>query len=239
MAMTRPEPTPGAKMHYLIRRRPTTSRDELIAHWFANHMPAVIARNSGADGAARYVATLFDQEGDAPPLWDGVAQLWMREPLPRPPRPSGDPPQDTFQEKVEPYWPWATQEWVFVDGALPLDPPTLNPPFPCTRSGFLKQISLVKKKPGIDDATLMNHWLDVHGPNVRETMQKVGGFRYVVNLSLDPENAPYFGLPELYFPDRAAQTAFWDALEPDGFTDLVEHQQTARYRCTTEMVGIE
>ena len=40
--MTLPTATPGAKMLYLIKRRPTTSREELVAHWFANHMPAVI-----------------------------------------------------------------------------------------------------------------------------------------------------------------------------------------------------
>ena len=32
--------TPGAKMMYLIKRRATTSREELVAHWFKNHMPS-------------------------------------------------------------------------------------------------------------------------------------------------------------------------------------------------------
>ena len=36
------DPTPGAKMMYLIKRRPTVSREELVVHWFANHMPLVI-----------------------------------------------------------------------------------------------------------------------------------------------------------------------------------------------------
>lgn len=36
------EASPGAKMLYLIKRRASTSREELVAHWFANHMPAVI-----------------------------------------------------------------------------------------------------------------------------------------------------------------------------------------------------
>ena len=30
---TTPEATPGAKMLYLIKRKPTTSREELVAHW--------------------------------------------------------------------------------------------------------------------------------------------------------------------------------------------------------------
>ncbi len=249
MTSARPPQTPGAKMHYLIRRRPTTSRDELIAHWFANHMPDVIQRNTrpasaaGAPAASRYVVSLFEPEAKpdpaAPPGWDGVAQLWYDAPPPQPDAPHGDPPRDTFQEHVEPYRPWATAEWVFVDGDLPLRPPTLNAPFPATRSGFLKQVSLVPARPGVDVQSLFDHWLDVHGPNVRDTMLKVGGFRYAVSLSLDPAASPYAGMAELYFPDRAAQDAFWTALKPDGFQDWVDAPRTLRYRCGTELVGIE
>ena len=244
MTAARPEPTPGAKMQYLIQRRPTVSPEALIAHWFANHMPGVIARNASARAggrphASRYVASLFQPEGEGRQVWDGVAQLWYGAPLPRPAAASGVTPYDTFQQMVEPYWPWATQEWVFVDGALPLDPPTLNAPFPCTRNGFLKQVSLVPAKPGADMAAFFDHWLDVHGPNVEETMVKVGGFRYAVSLSLDLEHAPYAGMAELYFPDRAAQAAFWDILKPDGFQQWADEARTLRYRCETEMVGVE
>ena len=41
--MARPQPTDGARMVYLIKRKTETTREELIAHWFANHMPGVIA----------------------------------------------------------------------------------------------------------------------------------------------------------------------------------------------------
>jgi hypothetical protein len=245
----RPSPTPGAKMQYLIKRRPTTSREELIAHWFANHMPSVIARNAqaasdGKTSASHYVATLFDEQPDGPrsgdrPAWDGIAQLWYPEALPYPDRPSGQPPRDTFQEKVEPYWPWATREYVAVDGQLPLHPPTLNPPFPCTRSGFVKQVSLVPLRAGVSAQALFDHWLDVHLPNVVETLRKVGGFRYVVSLSMDMARAPYAGIPELYFPDLATQRAFWAELKPDGFQSFADAERTLRFRCGTEMVGVE
>ncbi len=244
MTNARPPETLGAKMQYLIKRRTATSREELIAHWFANHMPGVIARNEQNHAerrpyATRYVASLFNPEGDAPQAWDGVAQLWYAAPLPHPAQASGVEPYDTFQQKVEPYWPWATREWVFVDGKLPLDPPTLNAPFPCTRSGFIKQVSLVPVKPGADVRAFFDHWLDVHGPNVQETMIKVGGFRYAVSLSMDMAHAPYAGMAELYFPDRPAQAAFWDALKPDGFDQWADAAKTLRFRCSTEMVGIE
>ena len=252
--MTRPEPTPGVKLNYLIKRRATTSREELIAHWFANHMPAVIERNAqsqaaGLPFAKHYVATLYDEQPDGAldqsggdggrPVWDGCAQLWFGEPPPWPKQASGVVPTDTFQEKVEPYGPWATQEYVAVDGALPLELPTLNPPFPCTRSGFVKQVSLVPLRAGVSMEALVDHWLDVHLPNVVETLQKVGGFRYVVNLSTDMERAPYAGMPELYFPDLTAQQAFWQEIKPDGFGEYADADRTVRFRCGTEMVGVE
>ncbi len=245
----RPEPTPGVKMQYLIKRRASTSREELICHWFANHMPAVIERNARAKTEGRpfanhYVATLFDEQidgalADGRPVWDGVAQLWYAEPPSWPKQASGVEPTDTFQEKAEPYWPWATREYVAVDGALPLEVPTLNAPFPCTRSGFVKQVSLVPLLAGVSMEALVDHWLDVHLPNVVETLRKVGGFRYVVNLSMDMARAPYAGMPELWFPDRAAQQAFWAELKPDGFGEFVDAERTVRFVCGTEMAGIK
>jgi hypothetical protein len=244
MSETNLRETPGAKMQYLIKRRASTSREELIAHWFANHMPGVIARTAAnraenRPSASRYVASLFNQEGDAPPAWDGVAQLWYETPLPYPAQASGAVPVDTFQEKAEPYWPWATREWVVIDGKLPLNVPTLNTPFPCTRSGFLKQVSLVATKPGADTGAFFDHWLNVHAPNVRKTLATVGAFRYAVSLSSDLEHAPYAGMAEIYFPDTAAQAAFWERLKPDGFEQWVDQDRTVRFRCGTEMVGIE
>ena len=91
--------TPGAKMMYLIKRRPQTSREELVAHWFANHMPAVIAGQQhqaerGRLHATRYIATLFDADRDGAHPWDGVAQLWWEKPLPMPDTPHGAQPTE-------------------------------------------------------------------------------------------------------------------------------------------------
>ena len=77
--MTRPQETPGAKMQYLIRRKATTSREELIAHWFANHMPGVIARmgenrDAGTPHATHYVASLFDPDAPANVVLERLAE---------------------------------------------------------------------------------------------------------------------------------------------------------------------
>ena len=141
----RPRATPGVKVLYLIRRRATTSRNELVAHWYANHMPPVIETQktlavSGRPHARRYVVTLFDEEQRGRSGWDGMAALWWDEAPATPPAPHGTEPRDSFHQKVEPYLSWATTEYVVIDGSdhLPVEPLTLNAPFPTTRSGFFK-----------------------------------------------------------------------------------------------------
>lgn len=240
-----PQATPGAKMLYLIKRRAETSREELIAHWFANHMPAVIAAQhhqaeQGKRHATRYIATLYNPNRHGSQPWDGMAQLWWDQPLPSPSTPHGTSPTDSFQEKAEPYVPWATTEYVFLDGSdrLPVVPLTLNDPFPCTRSGFHKVSFLVKAKAGTDYGEFFTHWLNVHAPNVRSVMEKVGGFRYVVSHSMQPEDATYAGLAELYFADEAAWAEFQNTIRADGMEQWVEPGGNVVLRSGTEMIGI-
>ncbi|MGE0624013.1 MAG: EthD domain-containing protein [Pseudomonadales bacterium] len=232
-------PTPGAKMMFLIRRRPRVSREELIAHWFANHMPGVIQRqalqaSAGKPAAWRYIGTLYDAAPEN--VWDGVAQLWFDEPMAMPKEPFGTHPADSFQEKAEPYLPWATTEYVVLNGELPVTPLTLNPPFPTTRSGFLKLTSLVTARPGIDHHALCRQWLDVHAPISASVIRKHGGFRYVLSLSRDPENAPYAGMAELYFETLDAWRACAAELTADGMEAFIERSDF--YTAGTEMVGI-
>lgn len=242
---TNDTPAPGAKMIYLIKRRASTSREELVAHWFANHMPAVIRGQheqeaKGKPHAHRYIATLFDANKKGEHPWDGMAQLWWDRPLPRPEVAHGTTPTDTFQEKVEPYVPWATNEYVVMEGLehLKVEPLTLNEPFPCTRSGFYKVSFLVKAKEGTDFDKFYSHWLSVHVPNVESTMEKVGGFKYVVSHSIDPQAEPYAGLAELYFHDETAWVKWREAIKPDGMEEWVHQDETLALGGTTEMIGL-
>ena len=154
MAAT-PKLTDRVKMIYLIRRRREVSRDELIMHWFKNHMPAVIAsqvsaEKSGRDHANKYIAQLFANADQYEGGWDGMAQLWYQNPLPVAITAHGRAPTDTFQEKAEPYNAWATREYVIRDGSdqLPAEPLTLNEPYPSTRTGFYRLNYLVAAKDG-------------------------------------------------------------------------------------------
>jgi len=237
----RPEETAGVKNIYLIKRRPTATREELIVHWFANHMPDVIARhknNRGSIFAKHYVATFFDVKAGRDLAWDGMAQLWYNQATPHPDRPMGSDPVDTFQEKAEPYMPWATKEYVVMNGPLPLAPPTLNRPFPCTRSGFFKVVFLVGLVAGADSQALFDHWLGKHVANVRRVMEKVDGFRYVVSHALDPDVEDYAGMAELYFPDASGWARYREEIKPDGIEQWVDPDNVAVYTSRTEMVGI-
>lgn len=241
---TPPEATPGAKMLYLIKRKPTTSREELVVHWFANHMPAVIQgqQEQAAQGkphARRYIASLYDANAEGEHPWDGMAQLWWDRPLPRPEVAHGTTPMDTFQQMAEPYVPWATTEYVVMDGSenLEVTPLTLNAPFPCTRSGFYKISFLVKAQEGTDFEKFYAHWLNVHVPNVRSVMEKVGGFRYVVGHSMEPQTELYAGLAELYFHNEEGWAKYNDTITADGMEEWVD-RGTLVLPGRTEMIGL-
>ena len=232
-------------MMYLIKRRATTSREELVAHWFANHMPLVIAAQerqaaAGKPHASRYLVTLFDPDRGGNHMWDGVAQLWWDRALPMPSEPHGSQASDSFQQKAEPYVPWATTEYVVLSGSdqLPIEPLTLNPPFPCTRSGFLKMTFLVGAKAGTDYEEFFAHWLGVHVPNVVGVMAKVGGFRYVVSHSMNPDREPVAGMAELYFPGLNAARTFNSMIQPDGMERWTDPARMQVFRARTELIGI-
>ena len=238
------QPVPGAKMLYLIKRKPTTSREELVAHWFANHMPGVIqAQKTQAAKekvhARRYIVTLFEENKKNEHPWDGMAQLWFDKPLPIPREPIGTTPTDTFQQVVEPYLPWATTEYVVMEGSgrLKVEPLTLNDPFPCTRSGFYKVNFLVKAKPDTDFDKFFQHWLIVHVPNVKSVMEQVGGFRYTVSHSLNPLSEPYAGLAELYFADKAGWAEYQERITADGMEEWVDRGMLV-LGANTEMIGL-
>ncbi|MEM7091928.1 MAG: EthD domain-containing protein [Actinomycetota bacterium] len=237
------EANPLTKMQYLIRRRPSVSRADLVANWFANHMPDVISnqrrsQERGRPFAQRYMATVFEPGDDGEQAWDGVAQLWFHQALPRPDWPHGDPPRDTFQERAEPYWPWATTEYAVVDGIVGVEPNSFNKPFPCTRSGFVKITTLVVASEDTDHDAYYAHWLDVHAPNVASVMNEVGGIRYVISTSQEPGLDPYLGMAELWFPGKAELSAFNERYESDGIEDMVDYANSPILRSSTEMIGI-
>ena len=238
-------PNERVKMIFLIKSREGTSRDELIMHWYKNHMPLVItaqslAQRRGRDGASRYIAQLFHSSNETTMSWDGLAQLWFAEPQ----RPMAQAferePTDTFQQKAAPYSSWATREFVILAGAeyMSTEPLTLNEPYPSTRSGFYRVNYLVPALADVDYDAFYKHWLDVHVPNIRSWMAEAGGFRYVVSHSIFPGEAPYAGMAELYFHDETAWRKCQSLMRTDGMENFVDAAHMDVMFGDTEMIGI-
>ena len=235
-------PEKGAKMMFLIRRKPDTSREELVAHWFKNHMPAVIDHqvelyDKGRAHAWRYHATLFDADAEGEHAWDGVAQLWYDKAWPRPSTPIGVEPTDTFQQKAEPYMSWATTEYVYLDGELPVEPLTLNEAFPITRSGFYKIILMAAIKEPSEHETFVDYWLNNHAPRAADRLKKAGALRYVVSISQQPDEH-YAGMAELYFENAQAAAQYLSNRESDELENWMDADRTLVLRARTEMIGI-
>ena len=234
-----------AKMIFLIKRREGASRDELIMQWYKNHMPAVIAAQDrateqGRDGASRYIAQLFNTSNRSGMVWDGMAQLWFAEPQRPTTNDHGREPTDTFQQKAEPYFSWATREYVVIDGSehLSVEALTLNDPFPSTRSGFFRVNYLVPAQEGTDFEAFYKHWLDIHVPNIRSWMNEAGGFRYVVSHSIYPDLAPYAGMAELYFHSEQDWHKCQSLMKADGMERFVDGARMDIMYGDTEMVGV-
>ena len=136
--------------------------------------------------------------------------------------------------------PWATTEYVVIDGSEHLDtaPLTLNAPYPMTRSGFHKVTYLVAAKPDTDYDEFFAHWLNIHVPNVKATMEAAGGFRYVVSHSIDPVNEPYAGMAELYYHDPKDSVRWRETIEADGMEKWIDSTRMLILSARTEMVGI-
>jgi hypothetical protein len=131
-------------------------------------------------------------------------------------------------------------EHVIIDGPGPssVEANTLNAPFPATRTGFLKLSFLVAAKPGVDIARFFEHWLNAHAGNVADVMRRVGGLRYILNPSAEPDVEQYAGLAELWFPDRDSVNGFFGTLRSDGMEEWADVERTVLYEAVTEMVGI-
>ena len=169
-----------------------------------------------------------------------MAQMFLSRTLRSPAQGFGAEPVDSFQERVEPYFGWATREYVIEAGVenLPVQMLRLSAPYPTSRSGFFKVISLVQAKPGVNHEELQSYWLSHRAIQVAQAMHEANGFRYVVGLSLEPETAPYAGMEELYFHDEAAWQRFQDVLEADDMQRWVVDEGPQMFFSDTEFVAI-
>jgi hypothetical protein len=231
-------PSPDVKMMFPVRRKPSTSRAEFIAYWFAHHMPVTIAAMAGRGRG--YIGTVLQAAQESGHEWDGMAQMFLAEPLRNPRKGFAAKPVDSFHERIEPYFGWATREYMVLAGAddLPLQPLTLSIPSPTSRSGFFKVVSLRPNATDADHESLQSFWLHERAPKIADAMREAKGFRYVIGLSLEPETSPYAGMEELYFHDEAAWQHFQELVKADDSVGWALDEDSYLYYADTEFVGI-
>lgn len=231
-------PSADVKMVFPVKRKPTTSRHEFVAYWFAHHMPFTIAAMAGRGRG--YIGTVFKGAPDNGGGWDGFAQMFLADPLRHPPEGFGARPVDSFQERVEPYFGWATREYVVESGAdhLFVRPLTLGLPFPTSRSGFFKVVVFVPPQADADHGSFQSRWLTERAPRIADALRQVDGFRYVVSLSLEPETAPYSGMEELYFHDESAWRRFQALIGADDMAWWGAGEGPQTFFSDTEFVAI-
>ena len=70
-------------------------------------------------------------------------------------------------------------------------------------------------------------------------MEKVEGFRYVVNHSINPQAEPYAGMAELYFHDATGWAKFQEVIKPDGMEEWMDQDGALMLIGTTELVGLQ
>ena len=230
----------GVKMIFPVRRQIETSHTEFVASWFAHHMPFTI--NAMGDQGWGYIGTAFNHSDDIQdPPWDGIAQMFLNKPLPNPPGGFGVIPADSFHERaVQPYFGWATTEFMVVPGGdqLEVRPLTLGEPFPTSRSGFFKVVIFTPASRNTDPQQLETHWRRTRAPQIEQAMTEVGGFRYVVSLDqgneIGEQISAYAAMEELYFNKPADWDNFLTIVKPDPLVpDHAPH-----YFSDTEFVAI-
>jgi len=67
---------------------------------------------------------------------------------------------------------------------------------------MIKAVFLLDRKEGTEQSEFERHWQEDHAPIAAEGVP--GLLRYTISFPADVEEAPYDGMAELYFEDRAA-----------------------------------
>lgn len=199
-------------LHVPIRRRDGVTHDEVVRHWRAVHMPAVIAHMT----PRHYSVTIFEQPEGASArrdgtVFDGLASVTYDDPaVARREQVTAMPAEvagDGFGALIRRSDRLQCTAHVIVDGPRP--------------PGCHKIVGLVRPGAGHTVEEGWRCWLEEHAPNVATGFEAGGGLRYVVSLAdRHEQDPPYVGLAELWFRDRQAARSHLARVRPDRFLDL-------------------
>ena len=180
----------------------TVTPAQLLEHWRTHHAQLVEEHV----GPQRYALTelVKPQRG-----YHGIATLHLGDDQGEimaslPPEIQADP----YYEMIGARTVLGVTEHVIVDG---------NP-----AAGGFKTTAFVRRAPDVSADRFFRYWLDVHAPNVAQTLGATdGGLRYVVNHDTEADDdAPFHGVAEVWYRDGDAAKAHLRAIGDDGFTAL-------------------
>ena len=153
---------------FLLRRLPSLSREEFQDYWRTTHGP-LVAERAEVLGIRRYQQVHTTREGrpDAPPGFDGVAELWIDRTAPSPQR------ELASLELLE-------DERSFIDHSAS---PIFLVDDVVVRDGRIegdRMMAAMHRRPGMTRAEFQRYWRDVHAKIPLEHPEL--GFRHYEQL---------------------------------------------------------
>jgi len=141
------------KVISLFRRKSDLSVEDFQGYWLHNHA-AIVCR---LPGVRRYVQSHTRLSGyrNRVPAYDGVAELWfdnseaLRALAGRSELQNTRTDHAAFMD-LSSYMEFIAEDVVIKDGVVP--------------DNGVKNIEVVKRKPGMDPLAFHRYWVDVHGP---------------------------------------------------------------------------
>lgn len=191
------------RLVFLLRRLPSSTREEFQRYWSVNHAP-LVAGVAETLGISRYqqVHTVRDGRPGTVAGFDGVAELWFDSA-----QGTGTPAERQRAADI-----LLADERRFIDlAASPIwlaDEVVMR----VGDTDGLRMTAALRRRPGLSRREFRDHWRDVHGPLALQHPE-VFGFRHYVQLHTpdDAETfppavvrgapAPFDGLSEIWLDD--------------------------------------
>lgn len=177
----------------LFRRKPGTTVDEYQAYWRTGHVPFIKAMTP----VRKYVQNHPFAVGGRAPAYDGLVELWVDD-IARLKAMGASPEYAAVVEDEKNFVDRSTIELTLADEQVVLDG--------AATADSVKQVILLKRKPGMTPAEFQDYWLNRHAPLVG---RPPGLIRYVQSHARlsgyrDGREPPWDGIGTMLFASLEA-----------------------------------
>lgn len=194
-----------------VARRANVSHDELVKVWEQVHAPHVVKMAN----PLRYRITFFDpQQTPGNSGLDGMAEVWFRNREHFDKTIGRQAPPEILADRFNEYADFSKGSWLSV-----IEHVNVNGP---TTPETTKLVFFVKRRVGIERATLDQYWLETHVPNVVSALRLTPtARRYSVDLVDSSRERPYDGIAQISLDGLHPSFAVVKDYKPDKFEELV------------------